>query len=187
MFGIIDPSRIVSDHLKTLRSARNNAFYIPYFILFFVFPFIFSSLAIFFGFCLDKDAVNLLITVFSIFIGLLFNLLLLVFDIKHKVSDASRHSTNSLSKDTGKSLLQITQRVDSMLEILKEVYANISFAILVSILDVFSLLLYFLNIKINQQIYLQLISWISYYLLLLFMLTMMMILKRVYYLVDREM
>ena len=224
MFNLISPSKIIYGHLGTLKSAKTGKIHFPYIFLFFILPTVLSSLLIFFNLYLDKDAVNLFVTVFSIFVGLLLNLLLLVFDIhqKTKISyQSQKEPQNSitpvqppinLTKETrlesfwnlkNKSSNQsqqaelnqtapvliptISSRKEAILELLNQVYSNISFSILISIFNIYFLLLYFIVDKLNQRILVQIISWFAYYLACIFALTLMMVLKRVHYLIGIEM
>lgn len=223
MFNLISPNKIICAHLGTLKRAKTGKIYFPYIFLLFILPAVPSSLLIFFNLYLDKDAVNLFVTVFSIFVGLLLNLLLLVFDIhqKTKISYQSQQEPQNLitlvqppinsTKETGsrkfwdlknKSSNQdqkaepnqaapvpipISSRKEAILKLLNEVYSNISFSILISIFNIYSLLLYFIGDKLNQRILVQIISWFSYYLACIFALTLMMVLKRVHYLIGAEM
>ena len=189
MLEIIDPTKIVRDHLKTLESEKTRSIHLPYVILFFGTPIVSSTLAIYLDLRLDKDAVNLFVTIFSIFIGLLFNLLLLIFDIKQKAKDKNSLLAQQVQSNQPvipPSLGNSQVNYEKLSKVLKQVYSSISFAILISIFDIILLLLHFIGEKFNQRILVQAISWISYYFMIVFVLTLMMILKRVYLLIDQE-
>ena len=79
--------QIITDHVATLKDygrPRISKFDI---FLFFIVPLLGSSLLVALKIQLNNALVNLLITVFSIFAGLLFNLQVLMFDVIGKVSN----------------------------------------------------------------------------------------------------
>ncbi|MGD1950347.1 MAG: hypothetical protein ACFB14_11970 [Leptolyngbyaceae cyanobacterium] len=160
---------------------------------------------------LTENLVNLLITVFSIFAGLLFNLLILVFEIADKESDKAKSlilNRSSYEAKNSQDLLDTTQETlkDSRLvrEILYETYINISFCILISIFGIMTLLLHIvspssvLKLLNNPQSNLVvafksidltfkvLISFVSYYTFYVFLLTLLMVLKRIYKLLSKR-
>ncbi|MHC5935485.1 hypothetical protein [Nostoc sp.] len=86
-------------------------------------PLIISLCVVFFGIVLNKDLIGILINVFAILAGLLFNLLVLVYDAVSKAVKSSNSSqANSLK-----------------LESFQQIYFNISFEILLSLLIVIML------------------------------------------------
>lgn len=68
-------------------------------------------------------------------------------------------------------------------DILSETYVNISFCILVSILAIFSSLLYFVS---SSSVYLRIVSFVVYCPLFIFLLTLFVVLKRVYILLADQ-
>jgi hypothetical protein len=121
---------------------------------------------------LSKDLVNVLVTALSVFAALLFNLLLLIFDIIRKSKN---------EPDTQ----------DIKLGLLKEIYANISYSIFVSIVSIMVLLVPLLNIDIPRIASISMhvdkvVSFIIYFLIGNFVLTLLMILKRVHVLLTEE-
>ncbi len=162
MFGKINASRIIKDHILTLKNYRTGKLHKPDLFLFFFIPLIISILLIYFGILLNSEIVNVLITSFSIFAGLLLNLLLLVFDIAGKSSNSEQN----------------------IVEALKEVYINISFCILICISTIVFLLGFF--IKTNFGSYLYILSFLVYYPLFVFIFTLFMVLKRIYLLLGQK-
>ena len=85
MFENINVWVIVKDHLKTLKVYRSDKTSTEDVILFLVIPFLAAlSFVLFLDYRLDVDAINALITSLSVFSGLLFNLLLLIYDLLRK-------------------------------------------------------------------------------------------------------
>ena len=168
MFSKINVSQILKDHLKTLRDQETNRFFAGDVFTFFVIPMIVSLVILFLiKFTLDKDTSNILITSLSVFSALLFNLLLLIYDIVRREERASNTVDSPL-----------------MVNFLRQIYSNISFSILISVICVALLLITLLGIKAVW--FNQIISFIVYYLVMLFLLTIFMVLKRVHILLSKE-
>jgi hypothetical protein len=183
MFTKISVLCIIKDHIKTLKNNRTNQIYFPDIVLFFVVPAIIAAVMFFYlGVALNDSLVNALITSFSIFSALLFNLLLLVYDIAGKIA-VQIPVTNPQAQQ----ISEITQRR----EILCEIYVNVSFAILISTFIVVILLTYFLKpsncnlIGLNVCGFQWLLALTTYYLSIQFLLTLFMILKRIYRLLAK--
>mgnify|MGYP001792486391 FL=1 len=212
MFTRLNVRVILADHLKTLRSHRTGKIRASEFFLFFVLPMFIALVAVYpLQVLLTENLVNLLITVFSIFAGLLFNLLILVFEIADKESDKAKSlilNRSSYEAKNSQDLLDTTQETlkDSRLvrEILYETYINISFCKLISIFGIMTLLLHIvstssvLKLLNNPQSNLVvafksidltfkvLISFVSYYTFYVFLLTLLMVLKRIYKLLSKR-
>ncbi len=181
MFTKISIFSIIKDHISTLTNNKNNRIYFPDIVLFFVLPAIIAALMFYSGVALNDSLVNALITSFSIFSALLFNLLLLVYDIAGKIAEP---------RPTDDDELQIKQRIQRR-ELLREIYVNVSFEILISTFIVVILLTYFLKpsncnlIGVNVCNFQWLLASTTYYLSILFLLTLFMILKRIYILLAK--
>jgi hypothetical protein len=180
MFTKISVASIVKDHINTLKSNQTNRIYYPDIFLFFFLPAILSGLMVYFGISLNDSLVNALITSFSIFSALLFNLLLLVYDIAGK-------DNNKISATDP---LEVKKNVQRR-ELLRQIYVNVSFSILISIVSVVVLLVYFLRSSncvlwmVNLCSLQWLLATISYYLSIQFLLTIFMVLKRIYKLLAK--
>ena len=169
MFSKINISQIIKDHFNTLRNQATHKISGWDIFTFIVFPLIASLVILFIvGFTLDKDASSILITSLSVFSALLFNLLLLIFDIVTREERASKIIKDSPLKG----------------KFLREIYSNISFSILISVICVAILLITLINIKIVW--FNQVVSFIVYYLVIQFLLTIFMVLKRVHVLISQE-
>jgi hypothetical protein len=166
VFSKINVWQIIVDHIDTLRDHATKRVTLGDVVLFFFVPVLIAALLLFpLGFTLDKSAANVLVTSLSIFSALLFNLLLLVYDIIRKEERS-------------------VQKKPLVAEFLRQIYANISFSILVAVFCVALLLLVFLDIELRW--FYDVISFIVYGLVVQFLLTMFMVLKRVHVLLTKE-
>lgn len=167
MFNKINIKQIIADHLATLQSFRTGKVSIGDLVVFFGLPGVLSALIVWLlHYKLGRDFSNVLITSLSVFSALLFNLLLLIYDILRK-------------EDKEKEESKLRRRF------LKEIYANISFSILVSVITIILLLLLFVDIQ-NEGI-ISIINFFIYFLVTNFILTLLMVLKRVHILLSQEM
>lgn len=150
---------VIVRHLKTLTNASTKKAESGDYFLFLIFPIIVTSILLYFKIYLNKDFVGILATSLSIFIGLFFNVIVLMFDL-----------VNKTKRESVKNLL------------LKELLLNISFEIFIS---VFCIL--FSIISLCENCYIKLISnAISYFLTTLFFTTLLMILKRTFNIFIKE-
>jgi len=165
MFNKIDISNIFNDHIATLVDNSTGERATGDIILFFVLPLIPALLMVLYKASLDTNIVSILVTCMSVFAALLFNLLLLIYDIIRK-------STNGAGS------------LDQKLRFLKQIYSNISFCILIAILTLILSLSHF----IIQELFPLRIIVVAfvYYLVTVFVLTLFMVLKRVHVLLSNE-
>lgn len=141
---------IVKDHLKTLSASKDW-----YFLMV---PLILSITAMYFGHKLDKPMVDIINTSMSIFVGLFFNAILILFDIIKKENDPLKQ------------------------KVFRQTLINICFLILTAIIAIL-----FGYLSLNDRPVLILVSnFVVYFLLGLFFLTVLMVLKRVYLLLITE-
>lgn len=178
LFGALDVRNIVSDHYRTLvyRDNETDEWSTNYadVVWFFLIPALIAGVLVYLGFNADK-IVGIVAAAFSIFAALLFNLLLLMFDLI--VRDKNR---------------------PFKIELLQAIYSNIAFAILVSILALTAIFLfaifdYFTPLLKDNERTLTAISWASkvcsfflFYSIANFMLTMILVLKKVHILLTEE-
>jgi hypothetical protein len=181
MFDKISIANIIKDHISTLKNNKTRKTSYLDITLFFLIPLAISSFIVYVGMSLNDALVNALITSLSIFSALLFNLLLLVYDISEKKSGLPE------ATDPVENKRRIKTR-----ELLREIYINISFSILVSIITVATLLIYFLKtsnctlFSINTCSFQWLLALVIYYLTIQFALNLFMILKRIYVLLAKS-
>lgn len=173
MFSRINIGSIVKAHLKTLRSlnqpAKDRSIYLPDLLLFFVFPLITTYLIYLFE--LDfKSQISNLIAIISIFGGFLFNLLAIIYSFIDKIKPTD---------------LTPVKKVYA-----KELNANISFCIVLSLFIVLFMLIYSLIPiakfgLILKYIY-QFTEYVIIYLLILFFLTLLMVISRIFVVLQKE-
>lgn len=175
MFHKVNLTIICRHHLRTLintgeeRVSRSQVF------LFFVAPIIASALILYFFSTLDDRFIEILITAMSILTGLLFNLIVLLYDIINKTNDDFQKLELLGNKlDAGKKKIRI--------DFLRHIFSNISFGILLALVSI-----PFLVVGLSHNKYLKLSAdFVALSLLLMFFLLMMMILKRVHILLAKE-
>ncbi len=162
---------IISSHLNTFKhSNEKNKLDKSELFFFLGFPLI-ISLLLTIKIKVSVNSVNIIITAFSIFAGLLFNLLLLLFDIVRK-SKIAKETYNNLNK------------YNLNLTLIKETYLNIAFCICLSLIIVTFAFLFIFGIF--NKIILFILSLIIYYLIIVFILTLLMVLKRFSSLLSNE-
>ena len=129
MIDLFNPWSIVAAQIDTLRSFQTKRLSPVAVILFFGVPLLTAAGLLFRDVTITESAANVLITSMSIFAGLLFNLLLLVYDVVSRgprpvlpISDEEREHA------------AVRQRF------LFEIFSNISFAIFASVVVVLLLL-----------------------------------------------
>ncbi len=163
LFNKINVSRIIRDHIGTLIDAQTRKISVWDLILFFVLPAIAAVLILFvMGTPIDRPISNILITSLSVFSGLLLNLLLLIYDLVMKEVQESGQEQEPTPKG----------------QLLREIVANISYSILVSVFCVAILLIAYLDI--GSGVFLKIFSFSVYFLVIQFLLTLFMVLKRVH-------
>ena len=166
MLGKVNVTGIVLDHLGTLRDHSTCKYHRADFLLFFGVPAVVTGVLLYSYGDLKPNLVTIVATSLSVFAALLFNLLLLVYDaVRKSESVAAAHD-------------------DLREEFLRQVASNISFAILVAVATIVSVLaLVFVN-RVSSVAHI--VSGIIYFLVTLFLLTLLMVLKRVHALLSEE-
>lgn len=167
MFDKINVWRIIKDHLDTLNCKTGRLYKRDSFVFFFI-PVILSAFLSIYQFKPSESLLNALITAFSIFTGLLFNLLVIIYSI------ISREGAGKFKKNK--------------IRFVTEIYSNISFGVLLSFFNVILLFLtlLFLGVLSKNNILSFIFSFIIYYTVTLFLLTLLMTLKRVHILLATE-
>lgn len=152
---------ILQDHFKTLVNANTNRPGFDDYLTFLILPILIACFFYFGGLRVDKDSIETIVGSLSIFVGLLFNALVILLDV------ARKHES--------KEIKQI---------IVKELTANISFSIIISFAAIFIMLFGFVE-NLNNTIKAA-INVISFFLLAEFLLTFLMVMKRVYLIFKKE-
>lgn len=168
MSSKINNLNIIRDHISTLYDKRNGCIWFDIF-RFFVLPAVLTFLLVFFiNPIITQDLLGIIASVFAIFTALLLSLLLLLYNISQEITK----NKNTVAY-----------------KLLIETKSNISFLILISIFSLFTILLLsvitygILPGDIKSVIEL-ILSAVSYYLMGIFILTILMVLKRVYALLN---
>lgn len=159
---------IIREHLKTLRSLNQKyeGIYLPDLILFYILPIVLSYFIINSDIKI-KDTLSNIISVVAILGGFLFNLLAILYSkIEILINDAK-----------GDSLKKIFVR---------EIHTNISYSILISVLLTTFLIIYSFKFPDSILILDKIIGVITFALLVHFLLTLLMVLKRVYILLKKD-
>lgn len=169
----INPAKIIKDHILTLKNYDSGKYSYGDFFVFLLFPIgLAGGLAYFFPKSannpteiFDKNIVSILVTSLSIFAALLFNLLLLVYDLVKKANPTEKFAVLKT-------------------RFLKEIYSNVSYSIFIAMLAVIILLISLLgtSIRILQVT----VAFLVYFLVANFILTLLMVLRRVHILLSKE-
>ena len=154
----INVTVIIKDHLKTLVNARTNRPDFRDLLFFLIIPTVTSLTLVYNGIFFDGDFINSIIGGLSIYVGLSLNFIVLLFDL----------SAKEIFKDS------------EAKSVIKETVANISVSIFYSIL----IILFSLSSKVSYLLHIG--NFLCYFILIEFLFTLMMILKRVYILLMKQ-
>ncbi len=168
MIGRVNCWAIVRDHFATLVDENTRKTSGPDFVVFYLLPIAAGAILIAFNLILGKTMSNVLITALAVFAGLLFNLLLLIFDIANK----PRPEKEKLTADK--------------IRYLKEIYSNIAYAILIALLAIVVILAHLLFFSLHIKLAFSMTAFLVYILFANFLLTLLMVLKRVHVLLGTE-
>ena len=177
MSSKINITEIVADHFRTLRNYGENRPSPIDITVFTVCPLIAGLIVFLNGFGLGSNLVNALINASAIFVGLLLNLLMLMFDQQNKAKsrlEAVRlMAAPPVSGEEGSLKLRIS--------IISEVVSNISYTVLVCVVSLCSLLAMAARVNDNTTGYISLIlSALNVAVWFNIILTIVMIIKRVF-------
>ncbi len=159
MFKKINILQIVRNHFATLQNANTKKADFDDYLTFLIVPITVSAILIYFKILLKTDAINIIISTLSILVGLLFNVVVLIFDI------IKRDKSNNV-KNT----------------VLRQILSNIAFTILLSIVSIILTLFTYFDNCIVKTVF----NAIVYFLLTNFVMTVLMILKRMFHLFHTE-
>ena len=157
MLNKINVLPIIKDHLNTLRDNRTQKVSITDLFMFFAVPAVAAAALVWRDFSVDSDVRNVIGLSMAVFVGLLFNVLLVIYDV------VSRRDTQDLAS--------VRRR-----EFLKEVYANLAFSILIAV----GSLLLLVATAFTSTLATRVLSGIIFYLAGMFVLTLLMVLKRLH-------
>lgn len=185
MFNKINFYVIIADHINSLRNYDTKKLNKWEVFSFFVFPLFISLLIVFlFNTPITREITNILITSYSVFSALLFNLLILIYEIIRKGKE-NEELTNHEEKDATSIKPAKLKHKEMMADFLREIFSNISFCILICVLSIVILLITL--IQFSCLIVFTLLSILIYYMIIIFIFTLLMVLKRVHILLKTEM
>ena len=160
----IDLRVIIANHFHTLVDDRSGEKSVPDLILFYIFPVVVGAFLTATGVRLSDGTISIISTALAIFAGLLFNLLILL----HSLSWRSPHPLRQTA-----------------IKLAKQVYSNIAYVIVVSLLLLLMLVVVAnLNVCSAYRLY-----WEAAAIIVAahFILTICMVLKRMYVLLQDDM
>jgi len=172
MLSRINVIKIVSDHFKTFKSLnqKTSGMHWKDFVLFIIVPISIGSYCTCKNFSLQNQITNL-IAASAIIGGFLFNLLAIIYAQIDKIREEANVEENHLKKI-----------------FVKEIHINISFGIVLSIVLVVALIFYSIDFKGNDFY-----NWLNKVLLLInyslmteFILTILLVVNRVYILLKKD-
>lgn len=162
MLGRFFLARIVCDHVSTFRGYHSRRFD-PLEVAFYsLVPLGGAVIMLLMGRVLTDGLATLLVTSLSIFAALLFNLLLLTYDIVRKPDAEAEQLKRTL---------------------LRDIYSNISYSILLAIVAVLMLLAHFV---FTGSTLLKVVSFVVYFLTFNFVMALLLVLSRVHVLLSKE-
>ena len=167
----INLTKILKDHALTFHDYDSRRINVSEIFIFIIIPLVLSMIIVYiFNKKLSPSHISNAITALSIFAALLFSLPILLYDIL--VRNLIIKPENEIEKK------QLSDRRDLILEI----NSNVSFAILASFISV--IFLFLLQISSLPHFLVQAINFITISLGIIFSLTVLLLLKRVHYLLT---
>lgn len=160
----INVMQIIRDHLKTLRRFPTDKPKWGDYAIFFVVPIGVAVALVISDVDLHHDAISVLITALAIFGGLLLNLLLLAHSIVKGAAELKRADLRHI--------------------LVRELYSNIAYAILVSLVALVVLVV--LEFSGTAGLWPTTLTGVTYFLLAHFLLTLLMVLQRVHVILSLE-
>jgi hypothetical protein len=133
--------------------------------MFYGVPALLAGVLVWQGEAISQNLVNLLVTSYSVFAALLFNLLVLLYTVVERYNR------------------KVTQeRIPEAADLLREVYANVSFGILLCIVAVVGLIVSFIDVGTFRCV----VDGVNWFIGICFLLTLFMILRRIHALLSLE-
>ena len=169
MLDKVNITKIVRDHLGTFKDNSTRKYRPLDFLLFFLVPLLAAAGFVAILGTLPTNLIGVIATSLSIFTALLLNLLLLAYNIARNSEPPSDEGIREMKE-----------------KLFHEIFSNIAFAVLVSLVTVGSVLVFGLVSDCASMLATYILSSVIYYLGTLFLLTLLMLLKRVYALLSNE-
>jgi len=172
MFTRVNILNIVRDHFNTLKrlNPKNDRIYWKDFLLFIFFPVCIGILLTLQGVSI-KTYIGNLIAAIAIFGGFLFNLLAIIYSQIDKIKTDANQENSTIKK-----------------RFVKEIHINISYSIVLSLIIIMCLLVCTFKIPGFQYDFIvkKVFIGFTYFLLINFILTLLMVLNRVYILLKKD-
>lgn len=171
----INICHIIKDHFKSLRLEGSEEMYWGDKVIFFVFPMIVTFFLFYHNVDL-KPQVGNLIKAMAIFAAFMFNLLAVIHGQLGEIKENTKKINNQEDRKR-------------KIKFAEEIHSNITFNIILAVALIFFLLIYDLTPcigNLTNVVIIKVTLMINYFLLFLFLLTLMMVINRVYILVRHE-
>lgn len=152
---------LVKDHFATLVVGNSSKPRLLDFVLLYLVPITVGVVLVKLNLIFGRSLGNALIIALSVFAGLLFNVLFFILNIAIKTSEGENLSADGV-------------------RILKEIGSNVGYIVLISLLTIITSLLHLGFLSLNLRIGLHLTSFFVYAMCGNLMLTLLMVLKRLY-------
>lgn len=197
MWALISPRRVVRAHFDTLKDDANP---IPRYIIFFVIPIIVSlSIAMLLQRALTNGAIAVLVPAYALLTGLLLNIVFLLLGSVVKIGPETEGDAPRKAQSPKKMVTSAKPKRTKQ-ELLRHLYANALYSILVSMVTLFILIFlaiiqpwsiadYMLSllgtsILVSPAAFLLCVSAVVYFLIAHFIMNLLMILKRLHSLYE---
>lgn len=175
MLSRIDIRKIIIAHYKSLSSLNSKGIPFSDVLLFIIVP-VLISFGLTYSDISIQNQVPTLVTAIAILAGFLFNLLAIIHTSLGKIKQRI--------KNKGEEKKSIKFRFAN------EIHANISYNILVALFLIIFLVMFAFNIKFNNIyfscVFIKVLNFLCLLLLAQFLLNLLMILNRIYILLDKE-
>lgn len=198
----ISLSSLIKNHIETLYDDAylrlHNRKIVPKadLIIFLLIPLTISTIIVLLELYISDEYLSIIFSCLSIFAGLLFGLLSLIFQL----TTDSKSKLNNLKNQREESTIDNRYNKEELrYRISKELFINVGFAIMLAILAIVSTMLTrikppYLIKKLTQReiyqnlkpLYLSITNFLAYFIISLFLLTILMVLKRFYLLFINE-
>jgi len=166
MFDKVNVFRIIVDHVSTLKDYKTGNYVIGDFILLFVVPLLPAFFLLYSEKQLNFNLISLFTILLSVCTVFLSNLALLIYKISQNTEKRDSYSALEIS-------------------FLKEVWFNISFCILIAVLTITVLIFTGILGNHSKSFVLLIFNFVDYYLVVLFFIALLIILKRVHVLLRK--
>jgi hypothetical protein len=159
-FARIDISDIVQNHLKSLSNANTSKAEFSDYLIFLIIPILVAVILPVLKIFLSDTIINIIITSLSIFVGLFFNVIVLI------ISTMCTKDDDPIKK-----------------QFLTEIIDNISYIIFISLVTIVTCIFASQKADLIHQI----LNAICFFFLVHFLMTMLLVLKRIYKLFKHQM